>query len=605
MPERILLVQIADIGDLITITPAVAALRRVHPDVHLTLLAASGAADIIEPSLVDDIITVDRRSFNSTLALLNPAALRQILSLRQHHFDAVIFFQHLTLRLGTLKYWLIARASGAPVRVGLDNGNGWFLTHPVLDEGYGARHQVEYAMALVGQLGADNEAGRTRVAMSDDVLPLPARHRGLRIVIHAGGGTYSLARRWSPAAFAQVADALSEQHDAEIVLVGTETDDADEVAANMERPAVNLTGKTTLTQLADLIRSAHLFIGTDGGVMNIASATNTPIVALFGPSNADAWRPWSPGNKAIVLRSLPRCSPCLYVGHEIGARQGCPPRTCMRMIEPEHVISAANKLLDGEPAPPYVPYQHPERDWTDTLQMLGMPVDRITYKDWMRLIDKWVKEGERLHHVCTTNPEFIVIAQRDKVFSTVLRRADLCVPDGVGLLLGARILGAKLPERVTGSDGTIEIARHAAENGWKLFLLGAAEGVADTAAQRLVDEFPGLEIVGVYSGSPAADEEEEIVRMVNWSGADVLLVAYGAPEQDKWIARNSPRLQVKMAMGVGGAFDFIAGIVPRAPEWMQQYGLEWLYRLYKQPWRIRRMLRLPVFVLLVLLRGEK
>ncbi len=92
--------------------------------------------------------------------------------------------------------------------------------------------------------------------------------------------------------------------------------------------------------------------------------------------------------------------------------------------------------------------------------------------------------------------------------------------------------------------------------------------------------------------------------MVNTSGADILFVAYGAPEQDKWIARNLPRLRVKMAMGVGGAFDFIAGVVPRAPQWMQRLGLEWLFRLYLQPWRIGRMMRLPRFVLAVLLYGK-
>jgi N-acetylglucosaminyldiphosphoundecaprenol N-acetyl-beta-D-mannosaminyltransferase len=111
--------------------------------------------------------------------------------------------------------------------------------------------------------------------------------------------------------------------------------------------------------------------------------------------------------------------------------------------------------------------------------------------------------------------------------------------------------------------------------------------------------------VGVYSGSPAPEEEETIVERVNASGAEILFVAYGAPEQDKWIARNMPRLHVKMAMGVGGTFDFIAGIIPRAPLWMQRMGLEWLYRLYLQPWRIRRMMRLPRFVIAVLLRGSR
>ncbi|MBZ0301966.1 MAG: WecB/TagA/CpsF family glycosyltransferase, partial [Anaerolineae bacterium] len=152
------------------------------------------------------------------------------------------------------------------------------------------------------------------------------------------------------------------------------------------------------------------------------------------------------------------------------------------------------------------------------------------------------------------------------------------------------------------SDGVPIIAARAAEKGWRLFFLGAAPGVADKAAAVLRAKHPDLQIVGTTSGSPARDEEDALVEQVNASGADILFVAYGAPEQDKWIARNLPRLRVSMAMGIGGAFDFIAGVLPRAPLGMQRLGLEWLFRLYLQPWRFRRMLRLPRFVLAVLIR---
>jgi len=159
-----------------------------------------------------------------------------------------------------------------------------------------------------------------------------------------------------------------------------------------------------------------------------------------------------------------------------------------------------------------------------------------------------------------------------------------------------------LPERVTGSDGLPKIAERAAEKGWKLYFLGAAPGVVEKAAHILRERYPELLVVGTHSGSPAPEEEDDIVARVNASSADLLFVAYGAPEQDKWIARNLPRLNVTMAMGVGGAFDFIAGVVPRAPLWMQSMGLEWLFRLYLQPRRIGRMMRLPRFVLAVLFR---
>jgi N-acetylglucosaminyldiphosphoundecaprenol N-acetyl-beta-D-mannosaminyltransferase len=274
------------------------------------------------------------------------------------------------------------------------------------------------------------------------------------------------------------------------------------------------------------------------------------------------------------------------------------------MVTADHVLAAARTILNGESIRAWRggPRQKPE--FRNRIRILDLPVDAITYEEWLKLIEQWVnKPADSPHHVCTINPEFIMIALQDVNFFNILSRADLCVPDGVGLLWAAKYLGHPLPERVTGSDGVPKIAARAAEKGWRLFFLGAAPGVADQAAAVLRAKHAGLQIVGTYSGSPAPNEENALVEMVNASNADILFVAYGAPEQDKWIARNLPRLRVKMAMGVGGSFDFIAGIVPRAPLWMRRIGLEWLFRLYLQPWRIMRMMRLPRFVLAVMLRG--
>ncbi len=603
---RILLVQLADIGDLITTTPALAALRDAHPNAHLTLLTAAHAAPVIEKGLVDEIITLDLAGKNRSLAILTPANRRRIWFLQKDPYDTVLFFHHFTLRMGMLKFWLIAKASGAQQVIGLDNGRAWFLTDSLPDEGYGAMHQAQYWLNLVGLLGADSRPQRARIGFDEGVLPLPV-YRGRRVIIHAGSGGYSLARRWLPGYFAQVADTLHTEFNAQIVLVGTPADDADNVAAAMNAPAVNLTGKTTLTQLADVIRSADLYIGADSGALHVAASVRTPVVAIFGPSNHEAWSPWSPGGQVTVLRSAPECSPCSYVGQDIGARDGCPARTCMRMVTPEQVINAARHLLKDERVPQMQGYPHDARsgrDWQERVQILGLPVDNISYDEWMELIQHWVTQGRRAHHVCTTNPEFMIIAQHDFIFRQILKRADLCIPDGTGLLWAADVLKTPLKERVTGSDGLLRIAQEAAERGWTLFFLGAAPGVADEAAAILRDKWADLQVVGTYSGSPAPDDEDMIVERVNDSGADILLVAYGAPQQDKWIARNLPRLNVRMAMGIGGALDFVAGYVPRAPQWMRENRLEWLYRLYKQPWRFRRMLRLPRFVLAVILRGK-
>jgi N-acetylglucosaminyldiphosphoundecaprenol N-acetyl-beta-D-mannosaminyltransferase len=239
------------------------------------------------------------------------------------------------------------------------------------------------------------------------------------------------------------------------------------------------------------------------------------------------------------------------------------------------------------------------------VHILGVPIDPATFERLLETLATWIARGDRVYQICTASPEFVMIAQDDPDFMRVLRSADLCVADGVGLLFAARYLGHPLPERVTGSDGVPLITARAAQEGWRLFLLGAGPGVAEQAAARLVERTPGLQIAGTYAGSPAPDEEDDIIARINASGADILFVAYGAPRQDKWIARNRARLNVKVAMGVGGTFDFIAGIVPRAPRWMRRIALEWLYRLYKQPWRWRRMLRLPRFVWAVIRHRER
>lgn len=602
MPHRFLIIQLADIGDLILSTPALAALRDAHPEAHIAVLTTAHAAPVLPP-LADEVITFDKHTFDSPKALLKPASLRQALSLakqlRHGHYETIIFFHHFTTRFGALKFAALAWSAGSRSRIGLDNGSGFFLTQRLPDGGFGAKHQAQYWLDLVATAGADASPRPAQIATAA-LLPdlLAPTANTPRIAIHSGSGGYSLARRWDATKFAQVADRLADDG-AQILLVGTASDNTAAVKTAMRNQALDLTGQTSLAQLASVLQTCDLFIGADSGVLHVAAASGVPIVTIFGPSNSDAWGPWTPNNANIVVRSAPECSPCSYVGHGIGLREGCPARTCMRMVTADQVYAAARRLLDApttvERVVPALKIRSDQH-----IDILGLPVSVVTYAQWLELIGLWVTDGLP-HHVCTINPEMIMIAQHDPNFYNILSRADLTVPDGVGLLWAARHKGTPLPERVTGSDGLPIIAAEAERRGWRLYFLGAAPGVAQKAAEVLRARHSGLQIVGVESASPAPDAEDRLVEQINASGADILFVAYGAPEQDKWIARNLPRLSVKMAMGVGGSFDFVAGIVPRAPETMRRLGLEWLYRLYLQPWRFRRMLRLPRFALAVLL----
>lgn len=235
------------------------------------------------------------------------------------------------------------------------------------------------------------------------------------------------------------------------------------------------------------------------------------------------------------------------------------------------------------------------------ISILGIPVHAVTMGDTLALIEQYMNEP-RVHQIATVNPEFVMAAQSDAAFRRVLHTADLCIPDGIGLLYAARRRGQTLPERVPGSELVYALAEQAAACGWPLYLLGAAPGVAEEAAGVFIERNPDLHIAGTYAGSPAIDENDEIVRRINDSGAALLFVAYGAPKQDKWIERNRSNLtSVRVAVGVGGSLDFVTGRAVRAPRWVQRLGMEWLHRLYKEPWRWRRMLALPRFAARALL----
>ncbi len=234
----------------------------------------------------------------------------------------------------------------------------------------------------------------------------------------------------------------------------------------------------------------------------------------------------------------------------------------------------------------------------NSINILGVRVDHTTYETALAQIETFLRAGG-FHQIATINPEFVMLAQSNPEFARALNASALNLPDGVGLLWASRRLGAPLRERVTGQEMVQRIAELAARRDEKIFFLGAREGIAERAARELQTKYPRLKIAGCYAGSPAEEEEEHITERINKSRAEILFVAYGPPKQELWIARNAARLRVKIALGVGGTFDTLAGIAPRAPAWMQRAGFEWLYRLAREPRRIKRQLAIPYFMWLV------
>ncbi|MBU1018200.1 WecB/TagA/CpsF family glycosyltransferase [Patescibacteria group bacterium] len=267
------------------------------------------------------------------------------------------------------------------------------------------------------------------------------------------------------------------------------------------------------------------------------------------------------------------------------------------------------------------------------VHIAGIPINNVSYQEALRRIDDFVS-AERKVYVVTVNPEMILNASEDDLFFELLNNAELTTPDGIGILWATHYLSKPLPkgkfsryfqfylsllsilfapkrirnplkERITGADLFREIVDRSQQKKWKIFLLGASKGVAEKAIKNLSKIYPDAHFVGSFAGSPDEGDEEGACDLINQAKPDLLFVAYGSPVQEFWIYRNLFKLNsVKVAMGVGGTFDFYADKVKRAPQWMQKVGLEWLWRLIREPKRFSRIWNATVkFVGLV--RKEK
>ncbi|MBN9419390.1 MAG: WecB/TagA/CpsF family glycosyltransferase [Candidatus Eremiobacteraeota bacterium] len=235
------------------------------------------------------------------------------------------------------------------------------------------------------------------------------------------------------------------------------------------------------------------------------------------------------------------------------------------------------------------------------LDILGCPLDRVTMAQTLDTLRGYLKT-DKFHLVVTIGSEMIVRAQTDHEFREAVRGAALVVPDSIGAVLAARYGGYPVRERVTGVELTQNMAQQMGP-ALRIFLLGGAPGVAETAAHRLLSMGPGVHIAGTHDGY--FKDDAEIVAQVKASGANVLLVALGFPRQELWLSRHGAACGVQVGIGVGGTFDVLSGRVQRAPMVFQKLGMEWFYRLALQPSRWRRMLALPKFALRVLSGGKQ
>ena len=241
---------------------------------------------------------------------------------------------------------------------------------------------------------------------------------------------------------------------------------------------------------------------------------------------------------------------------------------------------------------------------SDRIRLFGVPIDNLAISEAVRAVVDWL-DDDAPHQVCFVNADCVNIACRNRPYLDVLREASLVLADGMGMKLAGWASGSKIRENVNGTDLFPKLCEALAGTGKRIFLLGAKPGVAEAVCDWIGRDYPDLVVAGCRHGYFLPDEEPAVIRHIAASRADLLLVAFGAPRQDLWIHRRLPELRVKVAMGVGGLFDFYSGQIPRAPVWIRTLGMEWLYRLSREPGRLWKRYLLGNAVFLGRLAAER
>jgi N-acetylglucosaminyldiphosphoundecaprenol N-acetyl-beta-D-mannosaminyltransferase len=218
-------------------------------------------------------------------------------------------------------------------------------------------------------------------------------------------------------------------------------------------------------------------------------------------------------------------------------------------------------------------------------------IDDLDFKEALEYFARYSRKQDQKRFVVSINTEIVMLARKDSEFESILRSADLALNDGVGVSWAAQMLGRPLKGRVHGSDLVEEVCEAVAGKPITVGFLGGKQNVAERAAKCLSEKYPGLKVAFSYQEQPSKLSELK---------SDILFVAFGSPKQEKWIANNLKNLPIHVVMGVGGTFDYISGNVSRAPVWVRNLGLEWVFRLIRQPWRIRRQSALIRFVIVVI-----
>jgi heptosyltransferase-2 len=355
----VLAVKLADLGDLLLCEPALRALRAAWPICRIDVLTPPSSSELV-PLLDERLASIEfpKGLFDSWERALSPRAMRSAarlaLRLRAARYDLILFFHHLTTTAGARKFGLLAAAAGARETGGLDNGRGSFLDQRIIDRGFGAMHEVDYMLAVATNAGGVPVDPRPRLPeRSVDRRAVPTSPYA---VLFPATGSYAPARAWMTDRYATVAAWLDTRGLLPVVVGGADARAAARTIRSAVPSTLDLAGRTSLSETAGVVADARVVIGGDSFVGHLAAALDRPLVSIFGPSNSDAWRPYtavpahrypnSGGSSLVVRHPLP-CSPCIYTGHGLGRPAGCPARTCLDLVSTADVIAATQRALES------------------------------------------------------------------------------------------------------------------------------------------------------------------------------------------------------------------------------------------------------------------
>lgn len=357
-PGRILAIKLADLGDLLLCEPAFRSLRTAFPSARIDVLTNPSSVAVL------DLIGHDLRAmpfpkhlFDAVSGFIKPGAQMQAAQLAvvlwRARYDRVVVLHHLPTGFGARKFAALVRATGCRYVAGLNNGRGTFLSHPVVDRGFGYQHEAAYMRDVAVAAGGAPVEHVPIVAvpqLDDDSAALPARYAA----IFPATGPFSRAREWPAERYGQIAVNLRDRGIVPVLVGGDDARDAAATIRSIEPTAIDLSNRTSLPQLASVLSNAQLVIGGDSFVGHLAAAVGTPVVSIFGPSNADAWRPAgsvdanvaaTPAHSSLVVRHGLPCEPCIYTGYRLGRPAGCPDRTCLKLVTTADVERAVASVL--------------------------------------------------------------------------------------------------------------------------------------------------------------------------------------------------------------------------------------------------------------------